>query len=418
MTRPQALHIQPAFDSHIWRNSPLFRKAKKIKPFEVDFLAAILQRLDIKKEFDEEAHDKREAIGYTWGMLALFALESDTVFMKHLTLGAFNHLVREFPLRIRTPMFTTAGRYLPKDLGARGKPLRWMLGSLSICWVYSAYLVYALSNEALLSKLIISKELRLQVRTLKDNLPLVRRSLLMASAEVAAFIEKNAHRHTPGDLLLADALICFLLKNGSGVPWKYIAPLIRLSPISRICRVKAMLNLAGSRYALRSELRPKGVPIASPELLIIAGSDQLPGIHHRMSQHLADSCNHLGMDILDDEQTTAFEEAAYIMRWLAYDIYERVVRPDVVLTDSDYWVGVLLLRTYQLAHRDGSLRYALSLSHGDYGSALIGGAPFLRILFQKAIEQPTDLLSSGWRTLLQPENRRSFEELEETYYGI
>ena len=89
LTRPQALHIQPAFDSHIWRNSPLFRKAKKIKPFEVDFLAAILQRLDIKKEFDEEAHDKREAIGYTWGMLALFALESDTVFMKHLTLGAF-----------------------------------------------------------------------------------------------------------------------------------------------------------------------------------------------------------------------------------------------------------------------------------------------------------------------------------------
>lgn len=397
-----------AFDDDSWRHSPLFRvisASSRARSQRYEMLDAVLRSVwnRIGDPYaDQVAHEQREQIGQTWMLLSLMALVTDTTFMQHLTLGGAAHLNRTFPLRLVRPRQSPMARHLPRDLGPPSAPFSWQLGPLSIFWVYGAYLVYALSSETVTRKLAIPPGLGERVRGIEDKLlDLTRRRLREARDRAVEFIEQRQSWLTPGDFLLADGLVAALLRTPS-VTWKNMQVLVRLSPISRICRGRSLLALAGGDAGLREGLRPNNAPRPWPELSCIAGSDQLPGVHYRLTQALADACQ-------PNTPPAIWEEAEVAMRWLADDAYQRVRQPDAGIEDSVFWVGLLILRVYQLCQRDETLVEVAQRSPRDFMLGL-NRAHLLEALF-KAASAPGGKGGSGWRNWRTPDHLDKLREL-------
>jgi hypothetical protein len=396
------------FDDDSWRHSPLFRvmsASSRARSQRYEMLDAVLRSLWSRigdPYADQVAHEQREQIGQTWMLLSLMTLVTDTAFMQHLTLGAAAHLNRDFPLRLVRPRQSPMVHHLPRDLGPPSAPLPWQLGPLSIFWIYGAYLVYTLSSETVTRKLAIPAGLGERVREIEDKLlDLTRRRLRDARDRVVEFIEQHQSWLTPGDLLLADGLVAALLRTPV-VTWKNMQVLVRLSPISRICRGRNLLALAGEAADLREGLRPNNAPRLWRELSCVAGSDQLPGIHYRLAQALADACQ-------PNTPSVIWEEAELAMRWLADEAYQRVHQPEVGIEDSVFWVGLLILRVYQLCQRDETLVAVAQRSPHDFMLGL-NRAHLLEALF-KAASTPGAKGGSGWRNWRTPDHLAKLREL-------
>jgi hypothetical protein len=320
-----------AFDDYWWRNSPLFRQIRVSIPVENEYLAPFVgfleDRFELGKEFDQPAHEQREQIGQTWGMLRLLPLLSDVTFYRELTFVTYAHLLRSFNLRLRSYWAEMPGIRLPADLGLPSAPLRWSLGPFSVMWVYAAYMICVAARQI--------------------N-PSTRKQMILHSERAMLLIENERYTSylTSGDLVLADALVTVLLDDEK-VQWDELAILARVSPISRICRLNDLYKLANANEdKLMEGLNPRNMPRRSKMLLLLAGSDQIPGIHHACAQQLASTCHPGGHPRL-------LEEAAQTIYSLAFDRYHPLKETGSKPTEADYHTGALLLRTYLLAQHDG-----------------------------------------------------------------
>lgn len=390
----QAVMISPAFHDYWWRNSPLFRRIRVSLPVENEYLVSFVgfleDRFDLGKEFDQEAHERREQIGQAWGMLKLLPLLSDVTFYRRLTFATYAHLLRSFNLRLRSYRAELPGIRLPADLGLPSQPLRWSLGPFSIFWVYAAYMISVAARQV--------------------N-PIARRRMQDAGRRAITFIERYSNRLTPGDLILADALVTALLADEK-LTWDDLAILARSSPISRICRLDDFFRLAnGSEEKLINGLRPAGLPQKSEALLILAGSDELPGIHHACAQHLANACR-------PGRPICLLEEAAQTIYSMAVDRYYPLKETGNKPTEADYQTGAMLLRTYLLAQRDGFLREAAARQPNFAAALPLHSAPLLDMLFEasRRLEPP---IGSGLGFWLNKQTRTSYENLvkEMSIYG-
>jgi hypothetical protein len=406
-------HSQPrlqlqAFDDDRWRHSPLFRVITTSRRAESQWVRmrdAVLRSIWSRvgdPYADQEAHEHREQIGQRWTLIGLLALLMEPVFMQQLHLGAAAHMFRAFPLRVMRPVTNPLARYLPRDLGPSAGPIRWTFGPLSVLWVYGAYLAAALCNDTFVRRLAIPPGLGERLRGVEDKLlELTRRRLRAARDRTVAFIEERLHFLQPGDLLLADGLVTGLLGSPMA-SWEQISPLVRLSPISRLCRGRELLKLAGSDMALRLGLRPNNTARLQPELTCLVRTDELPGVHHRLAQALADVCQPGTPEVLREEAATA-------MRWLADDTYQRLSVAGARPEDGDYWVGLLILRVYRLCRRDGTLERIATDSPQDFMLGL-NRMHALALLFD-ATDPQGEPTGSGWRSWLSPDNQQEFKEL-------
>jgi hypothetical protein len=405
---PEAIRARPivlplAFDDEGWRHSPLFRK------YRTGPAAWVLDAVDwiVDLNAEKDLHAAREAIGQEWSLLFTTALLADAHLMRLFTLGAQSHLMRTVPLRLH-PAVSYAHR--PRDLGRVGAPLRWQLGPLSIFYAYGAFLAYALGNETLIRRIALPEAVASPARELEDMLvERIRRHLRSAVVGVTDLIRRYEQHLQPGDLVVADGFLAALLQH-SLVTWEDVAPLVSVSPITRILRVRSLLALAGRRAESSLAGYTMGMP-SWPGLLCLAETDQLPGLHQRLSQYMADACY---VDALDSTiSETVFDETASAVYWIADHVQERLNRSQAPPTEADYWSGVLLWRMYRLAHRDLSKNSQGGLSglRARRGGTnyLWGMAPsgMLYLLFTR--EGPDDL--DAKKNLLEDDGGSEFERL-------
>jgi len=305
--------------------------------------------------------------------------------MRVLTLGAQSHLLRTVPLRLRPA--GPSDQLL--DLGPGGAP-RWHLGPLSAFYAYCAFLIYVLGSESLVRRLALPEEMARKAEEIENALNRTRRQLRLAIHQVSQFIHDHEQFLTPGDLLVADGFVAGLIQVEL-IKWEELAPLARVSPISRILRANALAMLArdpetyrqglGSWQIVRGRPEPRGLPFWTG-LYCLAGTDQLPGLHRRVSQCIADVCG-------PDEFPHTFAEMAEAIKVLVWEVEPRAIRPDIVLDDSDYQIGRLLWQAYCLAERDGNLK-SLRGKHASASDFLSGLRPagLIAQLRRRAASEP------------------------------
>jgi hypothetical protein len=351
--------LPQAFDDETWRDSPLLKHwrtdlATLIR--QADSGEALLRGLwdwagSIGGIYDEDMHAERERIGQAWAILSLAGLSGDYELMRVLTLGGERHVLRTVPLRLRP---TLNDRLL--DLGPGGTP-RWHLGPLSVFYAYCAFLIYVIGSESLVRRLALPEEMAQKAEEIENALSRTRRQLRLAIHQVSQFIHDREQFLTPGDLLVADGFVAGLLKV-EATKWAELAPLARVSPISRILRADALALLAGGSDAYRQGLGRWEIEKGRPEprsltvwtgLLCLAGTDQLPGLHRRVSQCIADAC-------APGRPPHVFAEMASAIETLVGEVERHAARADVALEESAYQVGRVLWRAYCLAERDGTLK--------------------------------------------------------------
>ncbi len=260
-----------------------------------------------------------------WGILPLSILSSDEYFMQLLTLASTSHLMRSFPTTL-------------SDLG------QITLSPLSIFWAYAGYLTQLLNRNfnAFPNKILLYRN----GNTYND---LYSKLLL-----VARLIEHFEWQSTPGDLILADAIVSTFLSQPEGVEWDWLLPLARLSPISQICHSKNLWKASKENTAFIAQLiRGPGNIGDRPMkgLSVIASAHQFGGLHHRLSQLLADSCQ-------SSNESTVIDLSSNLVDWLAREIHKRL-KNTTDRTEADFFASLLVLRAYWLAFHDGNLKNLL-----------------------------------------------------------
>lgn len=390
----ESLLLDLIFNSEEWLGSPLYRKVKLISPNEANLVNRLRIAVDEAlvlhpdDDFDMPGHQTRMEIGQEWALLRLVALISDGELMRAASLAALLHQYRAYPLRLQSPVEVGAERFLPRDQGSFRRPLRWKLGPLSVIWIYAACLVWhgLPSND------------RVESYGIKN-----------AVQAAARLIYTLAHLLTPGDLALADALITTLART-PGISWQLLAPLARLSPLTRLCHIDVLFT-ASQLTPLEfdhSMERSQWDTYWGVILPIFTGSDQLPGAHHRASQCLADALQPAALEV-------SLQEASATMRYLSQPIYKRILEAPETTSGHDYQTGALLCRALTFAHRDGMLEKRLERS-SDYLSPLFA-TPFLKMLYDASL-RITPPYGPGERYWINPVHRRGFMQLQEFTYAL
>ncbi len=337
-------------------------------------------------------------------MLELATLFSDDPLVKTLYFAAFRHLFTEFPLRLRWPPDFIPGRQPALDLGPHSEPLRWKLSWLSIYWVYGAFVVYVINR-------IASNHEAGEARS-RQHL----RQLRVSFRATVKFIGSRAGSHTPGDLLLADSLISTLLRPDLHLNWDGSGEamhLAQLSPISRICRLEKMLQSSADENNLRLGLARKSKsdnlsPIEAPELSILASPDQLPGVHHRLAQHLSYACQPGLPEIFLEEAANTF----YNLAQDNFENYRSLLYSKTPPEDGIFQLGSLILSTYRLAWQDGTLQEALR--RNEKFSTPLKDVPLLEVLYDIS-KKSVSPVGFGQRFWLDRKNREFYTRIRKQY---
>lgn len=405
--------LKAAFDSEEWHATPLFRRLDmRRRPTVVKAMSDAVRRLIWDYEHDpysdQEAHLTRGEIGRDWSFLALLTLQADVEWLRALAHGGLAHLNREYALRL-IPLRPGRGvPATPTDLGSTSNPLPWHPGPLSAVWVYIAYLAALLSNETIVRRLAIPPQIAILAEGWEDRLlALFQRDLRQSLARGASFLETMGNRLQPGDLVIADGLVAALLRSPL-CTWEHLRPLIRISPISRLCRSHNLLQLAGDYGQFRLGLRPTDQPPAQarPELRLLAGTSTLPGVHHRVAQSLADACQEITPEVL-------WSEAAATMKLLEDQAFEQIISVEDEPPEEVYWTTLLLVRVYGLCLRDRTLADVVRRSRYDFAAALGPGRVIDRLLNRR----PSHLKGRGAEIWYSKSNIDAVSRLREVYDG-
>lgn len=405
--------LTSAFDSEEWHATRLFRRlSMRRRSAIVRTMSDAVHRLiwDYERDLysDQEAHLARGEIGRDWSLLALLTLQTDVDWLRTLAQGGLAHLNREYALRLIRLRSTSGAPAPPADLGPTSHPLPWQTGPLCAVWVYIAYLAALLSNETIVRRLAIPSRVATLAEGWEDRLlALFQRDLRQSLAHGASFLETHGNWVQPGDLVIADGLVATLLRSPL-CTWEHLQPLIRISPISRLCRSHDLLQLAGDHGQFRLGLRPiDQSPIqARPELRLLAGTSTLPGVHHRVAQALADACQESTPEVL-------WFEAAATMKLLEDQAFEQIISTEGEPSEEVYWTTLLLVRVYGLCLRDRTLSEVVRRSRYDFAVALSPGRVIDRLLNRKYPQ----LKGSGAKLWDSKANRDAVSRLQEVYNG-
>jgi hypothetical protein len=380
--------LPTAFDSDDWRRSALFRRPAptltdwRRQAGAVDALRRHVWDFRHNPDLDEAAHAERESLGALWASMRLLSLGADLEFMRALTLATAAHWTTHYRLRLKVPLRESDRLTTGLDLRRGGTGPRWALGPFSPHCLYAAYLLDLARQEAGLARLAERLTVSLIDADRPSWLESTRLRLLAAATRLLAYIETEAERFTLGDLLLLDALVLNLLRPPA-LAWIDLRPLLRLSALTRIVQGPALERLGHMPATFLLHARSGSSRQTRPELACLAEDGASAGVFHMVIQALAEAASPRVAPLV-------FAEAADVLREITLPAYHRLLPPQGKPTEADYWTGVFLLRVYSLAHRDGTLPFAIQRSPDDYAGALRPSG-FLLLLNQR-----------DGRTLVQP----------------